>query len=280
MRIRFQSFCVLVLLTAAGCLGPEPDLQGHDPEFFNFLKSSGVKITGFKDHADGGSFCLEYPNDTNRYYIAFMHLIDKAKEKQSRRDDARREQQENAKTHADPKRQLGITCREGSICTLSLLASERVRRTMPQYTFAIATCLDAGMDPAFVTQPLVMGTNCNPVILANPPTAAAFLSKHIGNVKNLEQAREVLLTFTELQSFVLCKSMPKEVSNWEGAENPEWIAKWTYVEKKTDVGWRFLVVFLTDAQIRSYSQYQVDIERGGRISVKELAHLGQEGEYL
>lgn len=140
-------------------------------------------------------------------------------------------------------------------------------------TLYSVTCTGFGPFFSFVAQPLVIDTNGVPSVLASPPAVAKFLSDHTKSVKNLEEARESLLTFADLQSFSICKQLPKELEGASEGKDPDWGAKWAYLEEESKDGWVFTCAFRTDPKLASYWRFRIVVNRSGRVSADRVGLL-------
>ena len=212
-------------------------------------------------------------------------------EEKAHKAQQQREQEKQTNILTSTNLFLSLSCMQesglGLLYDVHALYSQRIQRHFPNCPIFRAGCLGPGLNPIFVAQPLVIGTNENggiagptAYLLGNGPTVATFMNRYKQKVASIEQARELVDLFAELQSWTICENVQSELVGRADLNTPEWASRWIHTEKETESGWQIQAVFQTDPKIRSYSQYRIDILRDGSISVRHLAHMGQSGGYL
>jgi hypothetical protein len=256
-------------------------IQPTDP-LTDFLNRNALRISSVTSHpCDSGhniDIQLTSTSDTNHFFYGWLMLEDLKKrpelEEKAHKEQQLREQEKQTKMLTSTNLFLTLSCMQESVGLLydvRVLNSQRIQRHFPNCPIFRAGCLGPGLNPIFVAQPLVIGTNENggiagptAYLLGNAPTVATFMNRYKQKVASIEQARELVDLFAEMQSWLICKDIPKELAGREDLNTPEWASRWTYTEKEIEPGWQFLVVFQTDPKIRSYSQYRIDNPAGIR----------------
>ncbi len=266
-------------------------------QFGQFLDGEALRVRTFQAETNdtGYQAAIELIGvaDTNRVIEGWMMLEDVGMRQANfaRSDDERRERErkEREQIATDTNLHLRVMCDRGDwgwITHARALDSDRIKERFPCYKIFSVGCIGASLNPVFIAQPLVIGTNYSDAamssvfVLGNAPTVASFMTDHRKPVHTQGEARATLDLLCELQSWTICERMPDEVSGWKDAEDPEWVSRWTYRVTESKDGWAFQAVFLTDPQIRSYSHYKIEILHDGTITVKNRVYMGSAGGYL
>jgi hypothetical protein len=242
------------------------------------------------------SMALIDANNTNRVFNAWLDVVDLDKDRAKNIRESKRQSDEERQRWHRSQTDTNLHLRVGSsrvrdsgwITHAWAIESDLVKNRFPHYKIFSVGCLSGTGNPVFIAQPLLIGTNDSPIaganifILGNAPTVAAFITEQKSPVRTLNEARETLALFCELQSWTTSESMPDEVSDWTDAKDPEWVSKWTYRETETNDGWSFQAVFLTDPApfIRSYYYYEIDVLRDGSIILLNGKDMGARGGYI
>ena len=269
-------------------------------EFSNFLQSNNLRINLFLIETNESGFQAQVQlvgvNTTN-YSVEGVMVLDNTEKKLEhfKRFDAEMNQQ---RQKYEQKRSYGTDYilpvtwgdigREeyGWITKVRLLNSDRITRRFPDASIASVYCLDVIGNQVLVARPMIVSTNEGDFtstavfILGNAPTVAAYITKYKMPVHTMDEARETLDIFAELQTWTICREMPEEVLGWNAATNQIWVSQWKYQEKESEIGWRFAAVFLVDPQIKEYVRGEVEIFRDGSVTFTNMMHMGSSGGYL
>jgi len=265
--------------------------------FGEFLHREGLRVRQFHTETNDAGYQVTMElvgtADTSRVVEGWVILEDAGKRQDTfARSEAERRERDREKRieiETNTNLHLRIMCDRrdlGWITHARALDSERIKNRFPHCLIFSAGCLSGTLNPVFIAQPLVIGTNYSDAamstvfVLGNAPTVASFITEHKKPVRTQAEARATLDLLCELQNWTMCERMPDEVSGWNDAEDPEWVSRWTYRVTETKDGWTFQAVFLTDPQIRSYSYYEIEILHDGTITVRNRVLMGSAGGYL